>query len=108
VYLDDLTTEYLNSVIKKDSDYLCSQGIMDYSILLVVEKVEANQSFHPYESRNQFTSVDKKYVFHVGIIDYLQQWNFSKKVEAWWKINFKGRDVRYMSCVEPQTYKERF
>ena len=31
--------------------------------------------------RNVFVSEDKMIVYHIGLIDYLQEWNFSKKLE---------------------------
>ena len=47
-------------------------------------------------------------IYHIGIIDYLQEWNFNKKVEQFLKTKFKGAKKRNLSAVEPIFYRERF
>ena len=42
------------------------------------------------------------------MIDYLQEWNFDKKVESFIKRNFKGRPRDLISCVPPSLYCQRF
>ena len=69
----------------QDSDFLCEQGIMDYSVLMGVQSceyyVDASQekytklsvhqgSIHSHEA----TSVTGPSLYHFGIIDILQQW----------------------------------
>jgi hypothetical protein len=45
-------------------------------------------------------------IVHVGIIDYLQTWNLSKKVENYAKTHkFSKTDI---SAVEPSRYRKRF
>lgn len=77
------------AIIKQDCDFLQRNGLMDYSMNLVVES-------RPYEAqdlkalntsgrknvidmrqlkRNEFLSQDGLEVYHLGIIDYLQTWN---------------------------------
>lgn len=50
--------------------------------------------------------------YYMGVIDVLQAWNLSKRMERWAKIVLKGRwtkDVRDgMSAVEPNAYRDRF
>ena len=50
--------------------------------------------------------------YRLGIIDLLQEWNWSKRAERCYKIVCKGRcapDVRNgMSCVAPGEYARRF
>lgn len=45
--------------------------------------------------------------YFVGIIDFQQKWNFSKKLERFFKINFRGADPQGLSAIEPDQYKER-
>ena len=47
-------------------------------------------------------------VYHIAIIDYLQEWNFSKKVERFYKQIFLGKKGKLISAVEPCYYQERF
>ena len=94
--------EHLCEIMEADSRMLQSLNIMDYSLLLGIEKKEIDMS----DSRNmvnsllamelierkasknsldaavlgrhQFCSPDLQYIYHVSIIDYLQLWNFNK------------------------------
>jgi len=49
-------------------------------------------------------------IYHVGIIDCLQQWNWAKRLEQATKIVLACHcsDYREMSAVEPTFYAERF
>ena len=57
-------------------------------------------------SRNSFMSENGKYIYHIGIIDYLQSYNWNKKGENFLKT--KISDGKYISAVEPNWYCERF
>jgi hypothetical protein len=46
--------------------------------------------------------------YFMGIIDFQQRWNFSKRMERFFKIFFKGADPEGLSAIEPIIYKERF
>ena len=50
--------------------------------------------------------------YRLGMIDMLQEWNWKKRMERWYKIVFKGRcssELRNgMSAVEPNEYARRF
>eukprot|EP00736_Rhodelphis_marinus_P001551 Rmarinus@m.21486 len=46
-------------------------------------------------------------VYYCGIIDVLQEWNFRKKFEYWFKV-FLGKDRTGLSVQEPKVYAERF
>ena len=58
-------------------------------------------------SRHKFLSVCGRYIYHIGIIDYLQDYNFDKKLEnlAKYHIMMKGPGI---SAVPPPKYAERF
>ena len=47
-------------------------------------------------------------VFHVSIIDYLQEWNFSKKTERFAKTLLLNKDGDMLSAIEPNRYATRF
>jgi 1-phosphatidylinositol-4-phosphate 5-kinase len=49
-----------------------------------------------------------KKILHISIIDYLQQWNISKKAERAYKTVVLRKDPVGLSAVEPVTYAERF
>jgi len=50
---------------------------------------------------------DKK-ILHISIIDYLQEWNFSKKSERAYKTLILRKDPQRLSAIEPQEYARRF
>ncbi|MCL4417737.1 MAG: phosphatidylinositol phosphate kinase family protein [Actinobacteria bacterium] len=46
--------------------------------------------------------------YYIGIIDILQEWNWSKFIERWTKIVLKCNDSDGLSAVPPENYSERF
>ena len=72
--------------MRKDVQFMKSIGLMDYSLLLAVEKIDARPSFSlnpdtdPRQRKYQIASNDSA-TYHVSIIDYLQDWNMNKKSE---------------------------
>lgn len=58
------------------------------------------------ENRHQFLSCDGKFIYHIGIIDYLQLFNFVKQVEYYWKD--AGSYKHLVSCVPPPFYAQRY
>lgn len=89
-------------IIQKDSDYLCGLKMMDYSLLLSIEKLDSEPKFGTTLSQNQFISSDGKFLYHIGIIDYLQPWTFLKKIEAKYKRYVMKKDAKLISAIEPK------
>jgi hypothetical protein len=46
--------------------------------------------------------------YMMGIIDFQQKWNLSKKMERFTKVTLKGEDSYGLSAIEPETYRDRF
>ena len=59
------------------------------------------------DNRHKFLSTCGRYIYHIGIIDYLQDYNFDKKVENLlkYRILMKGAGI---SAVPPPKYGDRF
>lgn len=53
-------------------------------------------------------SEDGMYLYFMGIIDYLQDFNFDKKFENKFKSNLPGVDGTLISAVPPRDYAVRF
>ena len=51
-------------------------------------------------------SEDGKYIYHVGIIDYLQDFNLDKYAENKFKSVVDNGSL--ISCVPPEAYSQRF
>ena len=47
-------------------------------------------------------------VFYVGLIDVLQRWNMTKRLERWAKVNLKCQDAAGISAAPPLYYRQRF
>ena len=52
--------------------------------------------------------VNGEVVYHLAIIDFLQEWNFNKKGERCLKTVCLGKDPDKLSAIEPGRYSERF
>lgn len=52
-------------------------------------------------------SVNGKQVYYSGIIDMLQHYNMQKTAETWMLMAF-GNSIQEISCVDPETYANRF
>ena len=47
-------------------------------------------------------------MYHIGIIDYLQSWDFPKKAEAFMKTKLLKYDHSQISAIPPDLYCQRF
>lgn len=139
----ELNHSVLRSAIRKDVEFLRSQGLMDYSLLLGIETLDhrpmIKEKIHMigaprFSMRMQrpimndvgmrsaaksndllvpngislrdddevkdvgelmslkHCFVTGRRVYHMAIIDYLQEWNFSKKAERFTKTVLMGKD----------------
>ena len=52
--------------------------------------------------------INEHLIYHIAIIDYLQDWSFKKKGERFIKTNLLGKDPDNLSAIEPKTYAQRF
>jgi len=59
------------------------------------------------KSRHMFLSSNLQYIYHLAIIDYLQDYNFDKKGENFVKKILRGRKAE-ISAVPPEPYSKRF
>ena len=68
------------------------------------EKTEDDDLFEILAGKHRFQDCGK--ILHIGIIDYLTQYNFAKKVERWGKtLNAEQSTV---SVAPPEFYGDRF
>ncbi len=107
----------LNIVLENDLKMLREVGVMDYSLLLIIihfpkqtdpdyEKIIHLFGDKLYCSRI-FKSKNHKYIYIVGIIDYLQKFNVAKFFENKYKSILYGNEIKYVSAVDPMIYAER-
>lgn len=70
------------------------------------DKLEAMNN-HFKDSRHKFLSSDGRYIYHIAIIDYLQYYNFDKKMENFVKTIWRGKKSE-ISAVPPERYMKRY
>jgi len=117
--------EIFLKTIKKDSEFLEDLNLMDYSMLVYKLKMSHNilseldnSNEMKYYKKNLFINDEcdennKRTVFCFTIIDYLQDYNFSKNLEYIYK-NFVHLKTRCtdghvdISCVPADRYSKRF
>lgn len=57
--------------------------------------------------RHAYLSSNMQYIYHISIIDYLQDYNFDKKMEHFVKNVWRGRGAE-ISAVPPERYAKRY
>jgi hypothetical protein len=59
-------------------------------------------------NRHKYISQNGRFIYHIAIIDYLQEYNLEKKGENWIKVWLYNREEYRISAVNPKMYMERF
>ena len=50
-----------------------------------------------------------KWIYHISVIDYLQDFNIEKRLENFFKtLRATSHDAKYISAVHPDAYADRF
>jgi hypothetical protein len=90
---------------------------MDYSLLVIISRMpkEDDEDYQrvidlfgdPVYCNRIFKSSNSKYVYCLGLIDYLQKFNLKKFLENKYKSILYGNDIKFVSSVDPQMYKTR-
>jgi hypothetical protein len=112
---DDI--QNLETTLMKDVNFLTSLELMDYSLLLIIIKNSDDEYFHSFMNqigenyshyKNRiFKSKNKKYIYCLGIIDYLQKFNMSKFLENKYKSIVYRKEAKFVSAVDPLIYSSR-
>lgn len=120
--MDEFTRKRILDKIEKDVEFLNSNDLMDYSLLLGVEQVNDNQTNLGINEQQDFQSmienadalgkhsvrsIDGKFIYHVAIIDYLQIFNTKKNLEIFFK-KLIGAKASELSSINPDKYATRF
>ena len=89
---------------------------MDYSLLVGVSRrnfeiigdSKASKDSQSNEDGYNAVIVEGQGTFYVGIIDILQEWNYTKWFERMFKVYVLGKDPYGISAIEPIAYRKRF
>ena len=60
------------------------------------------------KNRHRYISACGQYIYHMGIIDYLQAYDAMKRAENFAKVWFKQKDGNKISACHPNLYGRRF
>ena len=106
------------NVLQEDVNLLLRYGLMDYSLLMCIQKNPNKDSKMLFNedkelddlSRHRFMSSCGRFIYRIGIIDYLQSYNMAKRAENFIKTRllFKGDGDGGISAVPPEAYAKRF
>ena len=107
--------KHIKTQLKSDSQFLKSLGLLDYSLLLAVEKLKdkeekivMNHNKGCSRNRHRFVSTCGNYVYHLAVIDMLTRFNLNKRMESYYKVHIKNNKEELVSCVNPDLYSRRF
>ena len=108
----------IKKTMESDIRFYQSLSLMDYSLLFVIvdypDKTDPDYNpivellNDPKYNGHVYKSEDKNYIYIIGIIDYLQKYNFRKRLENFLKGIALGKEKNMISAVEPGYYGERF
>jgi len=115
LYIDNKKKKELIETLKKDSIFFKNNGIIDYSLLIIkinCDKTYEDEIFSPPPNMNGLWSLDstkeKGVKYHIGVIDYLQPYNYKKIFEKYSKKLIKAKINLDTSAQDPIIYSNRF
>ena len=97
--------------ICNDSIFLQKYNVIDYSLLIFVNKYSQKNFESHFGNSNVMHDVGKKYIFNFCIVDFLDTFNFEKKSEKF--VNdfvgvFKVSIDKNFNLLDPQSYGVEF
>ncbi|KAL4488388.1 hypothetical protein ABPG72_019238 [Tetrahymena utriculariae] len=112
IYVDERYIHYIKQSLEKDCLFFKENGIIDYS-LLVFKVARQNNSINDESNTEKenliFQSKKEKQIdYHIGIVDYLQEWNIDKMLEQKAKQALHANLNLNVSSQNPETYQSRF
>ncbi|KAH8046377.1 translation initiation factor IF-2 [Aureococcus anophagefferens] len=116
--LPDAQARELVQQLDRDTKFLASRGIMDYSLLVGITMQEYHVKTYARRDPAGDSLASRRTVpariaqgpatYTLGIIDMLQEWDLGKRAEACCKVRCKCQSRRGISAVAPSEYQERF
>ena len=99
----------LTETLKHDINLFRNSYIMDYSFFITICENKKNFDITKCLVQNRlYYSKDEKYIYFIGIIDYLTKFNSIKIIENSYKamMNYSQRET--ISAVNPVLYSDRY
>ncbi|CAK74756.1 unnamed protein product (macronuclear) [Paramecium tetraurelia] len=113
IWVEKTMIEKLNQNLIKDSNFLENQNLIDYSLLVMKIDWKSQQQLLMQQLSDQQINIipsikEQGIYYHIGIIDYLQQWNVNKSLERKTKKIIRMNLQLDTSAQEPNRYGKRF
>ena len=108
--LSDADFDLIQKMCIQDAEFLKRHNLMDYSLLIKSENINPSKNYVDQQNkRNIFFSTDRKEMYHIGTIDFLQHFDYFKKFEHTVKTwHFNPEKAKTISCQPPDLYADRF
>lgn len=107
-------SDWISDCLEEDLDLLFRCNLMDYSLLvIIIDKgdlaIEDNDEIEkvfkdPSLIRRVFRSENERYIYCIGLIDYLQKYNMKKQIEHKCKYIIHQNKA---SVADPRLYASR-
>jgi hypothetical protein len=113
-HLTDSVAKDVLERIHYDTEFLAEIGLMDYSIILGIRRCSLKEYKPGMFPKGCMVGADQPYLsvhkgevwaYYLGIIDYLQEWNFGKRCAAILKCCCAPKPL---STVPPKQYADQF
>lgn len=91
--------------LAKDAAMLARHNLMDYSLLVTICKGDEPRTGL---DRYIYRSTKPGEFYMIALIDFLQQYNYSRRLENWWKRCTNRVERESISVIEPSAYYLRF
>lgn len=137
IHVGEETKQKIVSLLTKDSEFLCSLDILDYSLLVGIHSLkERKEQFGTVYTSEEYTITDKEEllfmnehkskmpfyqtfeggllssdeqeIYYFGLIDILTPYDFDKKSERFVKVYLLREDKKGVSVQSPPAYSQRF
>ena len=121
IFIEEKFKQIFHTILGKDSEFFRNKKLIDYSLIvfkidkkkyfedLAKEGINTDDFFLNKKEMFSLKSVEEDGIFyHIGIIDYLQPYNFQKFIEKNFKKCMKADVNLNTSSQDPATYQERF
>lgn len=116
LFIESEKKKTLLETLKKDSAFFKVNGIIDYSLLVIKINTENSPKIEGWNKKivamNGLWSLasikETGYMYHIGIIDYLQPYNYKKIFEKYSKKFIKANINLDTSSQDPFMYSDRF
>lgn len=98
--------EQLMAALRRDTEWLAQEGLMDYSLLVAVKRGSPGKPTNVPCGQQPLVRMERdgsETAIYISIIDFLQRWSTGKAIAFWIKILERNK-----ATIKPDPYAKRF